>query len=69
VLVAVALVDAGDQDLADVAGEVEVDVWHRGAFVVEETAREEAGLDRIDVGEAGQVADDRADAGAATAPG
>ena len=69
VLVAVALVDAGDQHLADVAGEVEVDVGHRGGFVVEEAAGEEVGLHRVDVGEAGEVADDRADAGAAAAPG
>ena len=63
----VALVHPRDQDLADVAGEVEVDVRHRGRFLVEEAAGEEVGLDRVDVGEAGQVADDRADAGAAAA--
>ena len=36
-------------------------------FVVQEAAGEEVGLDRVDVGEAGEVADDRADAGAAAA--
>ena len=70
---AVDLVDAGDQDLADVAREVEVDVGHRLPelpldLLVEEAAGEEAFLHRVDVGEAGQVADDRADAGAAAAP-
>src|SRR6201999_3502789 len=69
VLVAVALDHAGDQHLADVAGEVEVDGGHRGGFVVEEAAGEEIAFDRVDVGEAGEVADDRADAGAAAAPG
>ncbi len=66
---AVDLVDAGDQDLADVAGEVEVDVGDRGRTVAEEAAGEEFRLDRVDVGEAGQVADDRADAGASPAAG
>ena len=65
---AVAGVHARDQDLADVAREVEVDVGHRRRFVVEEAAGEEPVLDRVDVREAGQVADDRADAGAAAAP-
>ena len=69
VLLAVALVDPRDQHLADVAGEVEVDVRHRGGLVVEEAAGEELGLHRVDVGEAGQVADDRADAGAPSASG
>ncbi len=59
---AVAAVDLGDQDLADVAGEVEVDVGHRRHLLVEEAGDEEVGLDRVDVGEPGQVADDRADA-------
>src|SRR4051794_37063373 len=63
----VLVVDAGDQDLADVAGEIEVDVRQRLPFVVEEAAGEEVLLDRVDVGEAGQVTDDRADAGAAAA--
>ena len=46
---ALALVHARDQHLADVAGEVEVDVRHRGRFLVEEAAGEEVGLDRVDV--------------------
>ena len=66
---AVALVDAGDQLLADVAREVEVDVGDRGDLLVEEAAGEEVGLDRVDVGEAAEVADDRGDAGAAAAAG
>ena len=64
---AVDLVHARDQHLADVTREVEVDVRHRLDFVVEEAAGEEAVGDRVDVGEAGEVADDRADAGAAAA--
>ena len=63
----VALVDPRDQLLADVAGKVEVDVGHRRHLLVEEAAGEQARLDRVDVGEPGQVADDRADA-RATAP-
>ena len=65
---AVAAVDLGDQDLADVAGEVEVDVGHRGDLLVEEAGDEEVGLDRVDVGEPGQEADDRADARAPPPP-
>ena len=64
---AVDLVDARDQHLADVAGEVEVDVRHRFDPLAEEAAGEEVALDRVDVREPGQVADDRADAGAAAA--
>ena len=60
--------DPRDQPLADVAREVEVDVGRLGDLVVEEAAEEEPGLDRVDVGEAGQVADDRGDARAAPAP-
>ncbi len=61
VLVAVALGDADDELLADVAREVEVDVGHRGELPVDEAAEREVVLDRIDVREPGQVADDRAD--------
>ena len=67
-LAAVALGDADDQLLADVAREVEVDVGDGDHLVVDEAAEREAGLDGIDVREAGQVADDRADARAAAAP-
>ena len=68
-LMPVALVDAGDQPLADVAGKVEVDVGHLGDLVVEKAPEEEPGANRVDVREAGQIADDRADARAAPAPG
>ena len=68
VIVAVALDHPRDQPLADVAGEVEVDVGHRGRFGVEEPPGEEFGLDGIDVGEAGQVADDRGDARPSSPP-
>ena len=69
VLVAVALGDGDDQLLADVAREVEVDVRDRGQLVVEEAAEREVVRDRVDVREAGQVADDRADRAAAPPPG
>ncbi len=69
VLVPVALGHAHDQLLADVAREVEVDVGGRDELAVEEAAEREAGLDRVDVREAGQVADDRADRAAAAAAG
>ena len=68
-LAAVPLGDADDQLLADVAREVEVDVGDRGELAVEEAADRQIGLDRVDVGEAGQVADDRADRAAAAAAG
>ena len=41
----------------------------RGELAVEEAAEREVGLDRVDVREPGQVADDRADRAAAAAPG
>ena len=62
-----AVVHRQDQLLADVAREVEVDVGHRGQLAVEEAAEREPRRDRIDVREAGQVADDRADRRAAPA--
>ena len=69
VLVPVALGDPDDELLADVAREVEVDVGHRRELLVEEAAEREVVLDRVDVREAGQVADDRADRAPAPAPG
>ena len=69
VLAAVPLGDPDDQLLADVAREVEVDVGDRGEVAVEEAADRQICLDRVDVREAGQVADDRADRAAAAAPG
>ena len=68
VLGAVALGDADDELLADVAREVEVDVGHRRELAVQEAADREAVLDRVDVREAGQVADDRADRAASPSP-
>ena len=69
VLAPVALVDARDQLLAHVAREVEVDVRQRGDLLVEEAPEEELVGDRVDVREAGQVADDRGDRRAAPAAG
>ena len=68
VLVPVALGDADDQLLADVPGEVEVDVRHGDELPVQEPPQREAVLDGVDVGEPGEVADDRADRAAATPP-
>ena len=56
VLVPVALGDADDQLLADLAREVEVDVRYRRELVVDEASEREAVLDRVDVREPGQVA-------------
>ena len=64
-LVAVALRDGDDQLLADVAREIEVDVRDRGELVVEKAPEREVVRDRIDVREAGEVTDDRADRAAA----
>ena len=69
VLAAVLLGDGDDQLLADLAREVEVDVGHAGHLVVEEAAERELRLDGVDVREAGEVADDRADARPAAAAG
>ena len=65
----VAVVDPRDQHLADVAREVEVDVRQRGQLLVEEAAEEEVVRDRVDVREAGEVADDRGHGRPAPAPG
>ena len=66
-LAAEAVVHRQDQLLADVAREVEVDVGHRGQLAVEEAPEREPRRDGIDVREAGEVADDRADRRAAPA--
>ncbi len=66
---AVALVDARDQLLADVAREVEVDVRQRGQLLVQKAPDQQLVGDRVDVREAGQVADDRGDARAAPSTG
>jgi len=67
--VAVALVHARDQHVADLAWEVEVDVRERGEPLVEEAAQEELVLHRVDVREPGEVADDRRHARPASATG
>ena len=59
---AVSLVDARDQLLTDIPGEVEIDVRERGQLLVEEPPDHQRVLDRVDVREAGEVADDRGDA-------
>src|SRR5687767_11034001 len=64
-LPSVALGDGDDQLLADVAREIEVDVGDGVELAIDEAPEREAGLDGIDVREAGQVADDRADRAAA----
>ena len=67
VLGAVALDDADDELLPDVAREVEVDVGDGRELAVEEAAEREVVRDRIDVREAGEVTDERADRRAAPA--
>ena len=69
VLAAPAGVDALDQLGADVAREVEVDVGQRVHLLVEEAPDEEPVVDRVDVREPDQVADDRGDRGATPAAG
>ncbi len=66
--VPVLLVDPQDQLLPDVAREVEVDVGNASERLVEEAAEEEVVLDRVDVREPDQVADDRGDRGTAPPP-
>ena len=68
-LAAVLLGHGHDQLLADVAREVEVDVGDGLELAVEEAAERELRLDRVDVREPGQVADDRADRASAAAAG
>ncbi len=57
----VALVHARDQLLPDVAREVEVDVGRLGDLLVQESPQEQPAAHGVDVGEAGEIADDRAD--------
>ena len=64
-----ALVHARDQHLAHVAREVEVDVGQRRDLLVEEAPEQQVVGDRVDVREAGEVADDRRDRGARPRPG
>ena len=68
-LASVALGDADDELLADVAREVEVDVRHGSELAVQEAPERELVRDGIDVREAGEVADDRADRASSPAAG
>src|SRR6185295_7853978 len=68
VLVAVALDHRHDELLADVAREVEVDVRDGDELAVQEAAERETGGDRVDMGEPGQIADDRADRASPASP-
>ena len=68
-LVPVLLGHCDDQLLPDVARKVEVDVGGGCELVIEEAAEREVVRDRVDVREAGQVADDRADRAAAPTAG
>ena len=63
------LVHARDQHLADVAGEVEVDVGQALQARVQEAPEQQPVADRVDVREAREVADDRGDRGTASAAG
>ncbi len=62
-IVAEAVVHARDQPLADVPGEVEVDVGQPVQVLVQEAPQRQPVGDRVDVGEPGQVADQRGDRG------
>ena len=68
-VVAVALVHARDQPLADVAREVEVDVGQPVQVLVQEAPERQPARDRVDVREPSQVADERGDRRAPPAPG
>ena len=61
VLGAVPADDLRDEPLPDVAGEVQVDVGHRRHVAVEKPPEEQPVANRVDVGQAGEVADDRPD--------
>src|SRR5262249_11487837 len=69
VLAPVALSDADDQLLADVAREVEVDVGDGRELAVQEAPERELVRDRIDVREPGEVTDDRSDRAPPSASG
>ena len=66
-LAPVALVHARDQHRPDVTREVEIDVRQRGQLLVEEPPEEQLVGHRVDVREAGEVADDRGHRGPAPA--
>ena len=68
-IVPVALVHTWDQLFADVAREVEVDVGESSQILVQEAPQRQPACDRIDVGEPGQVADERGDRRSSPAPG
>ena len=68
-VVPVAVVDARDQHLPDVAREVEVDIGQRPELFVQKAADQQLVGDRIDVREAGEKADDRGHARAPAASG
>jgi hypothetical protein len=68
-LVADVLVDSQHQLLSDLEREVEIDVWNGGQLFIEEAAKEEVVRDRVDVGEADQVTDDRSDGRTTTTTG
>ena len=56
---AIARVHTADQLLTDLAREIEIDVGHRSERLVQEPAKEELVGDRIDVGQAEEITDDR----------
>ncbi len=68
-LAAVALGDGDDQLLADVTREVQVDVGDGVELAVQEPSERELSPHRVDVREAGEVADERPHGRAAPAPG
>ncbi len=67
VLAPVLLGDADDELLANIPREVQVDVGNRRELAVEEASERKIRRHRIDVREAGEIADERADGRAAAA--
>ena len=55
VVVAVLLTDVIEHRIAPVVGEVHIDIGHGDTFGIEESLEEEGVLDRIHVGDAGQI--------------
>src|SRR3989441_5986159 len=66
---AIACVHAADQLLTDLAREIEIDVGHRRERLVQKATQKQPVGDRIDMGQAEEIADDGGDRGAASPAG
>ena len=69
VLGAISRVHAADQLLADLAWEIEIDIGDRSERLVKEASQKELIGDRVDVGQAQEIAHDGGDRGAASPAG